>query len=199
MPQRSLFRSRPVARALALVVAVVTLSCGLELRGRMDPGSDVGPSLGTDAGGGAGDASVDRNEPADAGFMPDRASTTDARADATDADPGDGGLVFTCRDAATNDCASCTGLTLPCVYCSTTSSSLKGVCSSPNVNCFSNEPAGFKVCSCNYPSASACPMPWQTCHQFSGYEDCYTCGESYSNGDSCKGGGSCDEQARKCQ
>lgn len=178
-------------------MAVVTLSCGLELRGTGEPTSDAPHD---EPAPGASDASLDRAEPADAGGEREAASTVDARPEAAvDADPGDGGLVFTCRGTPTADCSSCTGLTLPCVYCATSGPGLRGVCSAAGVNCFTAEPLGFHVCPCTYPSASACPMPWQTCHKFGGFEDCYTCGEIYSDEDTCKSGGSCNESGRTCR
>jgi hypothetical protein len=66
------------------------------------------------------------------------------------------------------------------------------------VSCFANyKPSGYTWCRC--PSnASECKVPTQGCNPYDNGV-CVTCGENSTNGDPCKGGGSCNESAKKCQ
>ncbi len=97
-------------------------------------------------------------------------------------------------------CATCTGHPTGCLFCDALGgSALKGSCLQASEACYYNVPVGWKICRCAPPSTTGCPATAnQVCNTFdNGY--CQPCGDQYSNGFACRGGGTCSQATATCQ
>jgi hypothetical protein len=204
-----------VGLAVVLVAAALAGACGLDVTGGGDfsehttpPADATVPQLdGTPPP--VQDALVPdvvgvKDAPADAvGETGASDAGADAHADAPDAradaafDASDGAIVFVCPGGNTTDCATCGGRPLGCVMCSP--SGIYAVCVPQGSSCYSSyKPAGYDWCRCNLPDASTCILPNQGCNPYAGGV-CVTCGESQTQGDPCKRGGTCNQGTSTCQ
>jgi len=204
-------RNRRLAvTAVVVTIAGVMIACGLEAVGS---GPADGGGEGTSGSPGTPGSSGQPGTPGpgqlDGGtvLIGDDASS-DAGADAgADADAAvikdaapDGAIVFVCPTGATTDCSTCGGgRTLGCVMCASAGSGIYAVCTPPGVSCYANyRPAGYTWCRCAAGNPASCILPKQGCNPYDNGV-CVTCGENLTNGDPCKGGGSCNESGAKCQ
>jgi hypothetical protein len=199
-------------RVLAIVVVVfagvgVTVACGLDAvgTGPADNASEGGP-LGTGNPGSSLDAAGTSpgleggNIPVggDAGPSPNLDAAIDSPLAVVDAAP-DGAIVYVCPTGDTTDCSKCGGgRTLGCVMCANSGPGIYAVCTPPGVSCYASyRPSGYTWCRCPS-SPSECKLPTQGCNSYDNGV-CVTCGESSTDGDPCKGGGKCNQSAKKCE
>jgi hypothetical protein len=174
--------------ALAAGLGLLVAACGLSTQGLGTPGSAPAPDAaapGLDAGPRA-DGGVDVEEAGDA------RPSIDAAVEA-------GPLVrYDCNGASTASCATCASKPIGCVYCTQGGGSpFAGLCLPTNELCFNNVPNGYRVCPCNFPNASMCPVDGQACRNYTP-QYCTTCGDPNSDGSPCKQGGTCDRATRTC-
>jgi hypothetical protein len=129
-------------------------------------------------------------------------ASSDSRSDGTGNDatndaPTDtgGGLAFACGTGTVSDCAQCSGMPEPCVYCEQTNAFvLAGVCEPEGMTCQGAAPNGFASCQCGF-NPALCPEGYQVCHD----NVCHTCADSLQdNGRACKGGGQCNAADGGC-
>ncbi len=184
-------------RVLICVGFAVAMACGLDLAG------EGGPIDGTDAEVAEGSTGLDVAQSDNETPPPDDASISDASdagldADATiDAPPP---VTFDCAGTKVTDCATqCPTRPLRCMMCATNGGAPWRVCVPPGSSCYATyRPVGYTWCRCNPPDASTCLLPEQGCNNYDNGV-CVTCGETQTQGNPCKGGGTCNQVARTCQ
>jgi hypothetical protein len=207
---------RGVARIFATLWFFLFAACGLEAGG-------VGG--GTNGEGGPADATVPDTSQRDAATVdaareagaptidarPDT-SETDAPApldsgndtlpspDAADASAPDTGFVFTCGKDTTDNCATCAGNIVGCLWCAGGSLSA-AFCIPVGGQCDEDHPPGAKgqACPCDLPDPSTCLGPNQVCYDDKGTGYCVTCGQGGTDGYACQGGGTCDKDDATCE
>jgi hypothetical protein len=198
-----------VAPALGLVLA----ACGLDEEGEVSLGADAaatdtaqsrpdaGPpdtSSGHDATIHEGGAKLDSSEhdapKSDAGSPMD--SGTDSSHSTPDASSDAGGLTYTCASGPTDDCSTCTGNVVGCAWCSSTG--VVGFCIPQGQLCLGYAPTGSKPCPCTVGDPTECVAADQGCLNTLLGQVCVTCGEAISNGETCKGGGTCNASTPTC-
>jgi hypothetical protein len=161
-------------------------------------GGDVGGSAGlggsSSGGGGAagsGGATAGGGTPGGGGSAGEADSGSDAPEDS--APTGDGG--FLCGTGTVDDCASCPGAPLPCVTCDGQGNKSPLFCAPIGATCRQISPGGAFTNGCPCSNAGTCPFDVMVCH--SG-QYCHTCGETQSDNETCKGGGTCNAGTAQC-
>jgi hypothetical protein len=133
----------------------------------------------------AADSGDDSSHPHDAG----KDSGSDAGSDAGGSDSGS--ITYTCGSVTTTDCSTCPSNPVSCVYCTFTGH--VGFCGPEGTLCLDDgPPAGSFPCGCL--SNSGCLAADQICIA----PNCESCGEPGTDGQGCKGGGTCDEATSTC-
>lgn len=176
----------------ALAYAVVLTGCSLavSLDGLTDGGGSIeqgtdGAIISADGQSFDGDASSQDSSSADDG----------GDGSIGDKDSGDGGGSggFICGGTVVSDCSTCTGSPEPCITCDT-SGDPYAFCETPGGTCRNDGPPPYNnSCKCSAPGD--CFASFQVCQ---GNANCHTCGEPNSDGDACKGGGSCTASSATC-
>ena len=143
---------------------------------------------------GGADATTDGTPPPDASSDGAHDASDDGAITDAPTDTG-GGLVFACGTGTVSDCAQCSGMPEPCVYCEQTNAAvLAGVCEPEGMTCIGAAPNGFASCQCGF-NPAPCPEGYQVCHD----NVCQTCADSLqNNGHACKGGGQCNAADGGC-
>jgi hypothetical protein len=151
------------------------------------------------------DASVD--SPSLDAHAPDAPTPDDAIADtsnpmdAADADVQDSGFVFICGGGMTDNCSTCAGNIVGCLWCN--GDKTYGFCIPVGQQCKDHVPPGAPVsaaaCTCVAPDASTCIAQDQVCYQDTKQAFCLTCGQGATAGLTCKGGGTCHASEATCE
>ncbi len=156
------------------------------------PKESSGKDGGLDASGEAGKDAPGADAPGDASI--DSPGTPEAGTDAGDS--GSGGMTYACDDGGTTtDCLTgCSGKPVACVFCAAFNPN-EGFCGADDTSCSDPSlPFGYGACSC---FLGGCVASNQICSGFYAY-DCLSCGEPGTDGQSCGGGGTCDQSTATC-
>ena len=110
--------------------------------------------------------------------------------------PSGPAIAWFCNNVPVADCTECGTRTNPpethpCVDCAD-GGGLVGHCTRPGVSCGI---VGGEICPCANNDPATCPMSYQTCAG----SGCETCGDLITDGQPCKGGGTCNADAGVCQ
>jgi hypothetical protein len=177
-------RARSAFVVLSWVPFAVVQACG---------GDD---SIGPGPLDGSTDATVDSTARSDSAPPGDGSTADSGTPDTSVADASDGSppppINYACGDASVTDCTMCTGMTQPCLYCSTDASTTTGLCTTFHTNCFNSLPSGFQDCPC-MGDAAVCPASYQVCYVTKGGGTCHTCSDQSGNNMLvCESGGTCN-------
>jgi hypothetical protein len=124
----------------------------------------------------------------DAGF--DVAQAGDGGSDATP--PTDAGIL--CNGSLVSDCASCPNKPLRCRACDNADPG-PVFCAQIGATCRNISPDAKYGNGCPCSTPADCPFPDEVC--WTG-QYCHTCGETQSNGSTCKAGGICSASTATC-